>query len=37
MPKNHPPYTAEFRAEAIRLAQTSGKTKTAVAQDGASR
>lgn len=33
MPKSHPPYTAEFRAEAIRLVRTSGKTKTAVAQD----
>ena len=33
MPKSHPPYSAEFRAEAIRLARTSGKTKTAIAQD----
>jgi transposase len=33
MPKTHPPYSAEFRAEAIRLVRTSGKTKTAIAQD----
>jgi transposase len=33
MPKSHPPYTAEFRAEALRLVRTSGKTKTAIAQD----
>jgi transposase len=33
MPKSHPPSTAEFRAEAVRLVRTSGKTKTAIAQD----
>jgi transposase len=33
MPKTHPPYSAEFRAEAIRLARGSGKSKTAVAQE----
>jgi transposase len=33
MPKSHPPYSAEFRAEAIRLVRTSGKTKTAIAQE----
>ena len=27
------PYSAEFRAEAIRLVRTSGKSKTAIAQD----
>jgi transposase len=33
MPKSHPPYSAEFRAEAVRLVRTSGKTKTAIAQE----
>ncbi len=33
MPKSHPPYSAEFRAEAVRLVHTSGKSKTAIAQD----
>jgi transposase len=33
MPKTHPPYSAEFRAEAIRLVRSSGKTKTAIAQE----
>jgi transposase len=33
MPTSHPPYSAEFRAEAIRLVRTSGKTKTAIAQE----
>jgi transposase len=33
MPKPHPPYSAEFRAEAICLARTSGKTKTVIAQE----
>jgi transposase len=33
MPKSHPPYSAEFRAEALRLVRTSGKTKTAIAQE----
>jgi transposase len=33
MPTSHRPYTAEFRAEALRRIRTSGKTKTAIAQD----
>ena len=33
MPKSHSPYSAEFRAEAIRLVRTTGKSKTAIAQD----
>jgi transposase len=33
MPKSHPAYSAEFRAEAIRLVRSSGKTKTAIAQE----
>ncbi len=33
MPKSHPPYSAEFRAEAIRRVRSSGKTKTAIAQE----
>jgi transposase len=33
MPKRRPPYSAEFRAEAIRLVHMSGKTKTAIAQE----
>jgi transposase len=33
MPKSHPPYSAEFRAEAIRLVRSSGKTTTAIAQE----
>jgi len=33
MPKSHPPYTAEFRAEALRLVRSSGKSKTAIAQE----
>jgi transposase len=33
MPKSHPPYSAEFRAEAIRLVRSSGKTKTAIAEE----
>ena len=33
MPKTHPRYSAEFRAEAIRLVGTSGKSKTAIARD----
>jgi transposase len=33
MPKSHPPYTAEFRAEALRLVRSSGKTKTEIARD----
>jgi transposase len=33
MPKLHPRYSAEFRAEAIRLVRSSGKSKTAIAHD----
>jgi transposase len=33
MPTSHRTYTAEFRAEALRSARKSGKTKTAIAQD----
>jgi transposase len=33
MPKTHPRYSAEFRAEAIRLVRTSGKSKTVIARD----
>jgi transposase len=33
MPKTHSRYSAEFRAEAIRLVRTSGKSKTAIAHD----
>jgi transposase len=33
MPQTHPRYSAEFRAEAIRLVRTSGKSKTAIARD----
>jgi transposase len=33
MPKSHPPYSAEFRAEAIRLVRSSGKSKTAIAEE----
>jgi len=33
MPKSHPAYSAEFRAEAIRLVRSSGKPKTAIAQE----
>ena len=33
MPQTHPRYSAEFRAEAIRLVRTSGKSKTAIAHD----
>ena len=33
MPKSHPRYSAEFRAEAIRLVQSSGKSKTAIAHE----
>ncbi len=33
MPTSHRTYTAEFRAEALRSARNSGKTKTAIAQD----
>jgi transposase len=33
MPQTHPRSAAEFRAEAIRLVRTSGKSKTAIAHD----
>jgi transposase len=33
MPKTHPRYSTEFRAEAVRLVRTSGKSKTAIAQE----
>ena len=33
MPQTHPRYWAEFRAEAIRLVRTSGKSKAAIAQE----
>jgi transposase len=33
MPTTHPRYSAEFRAEAIRLVRSSGKSKTAIARD----
>src|SRR5215831_6258673 len=33
MPKTHPCYSAELRAEAIRLVRSSGKSKTAIARD----
>jgi transposase len=33
MPQTHPRYSAEVRAEAIRRVRSSGKSKTAIAQD----
>jgi transposase len=33
MPKSNPPYPPEFRAEAIRLAQSSGKSRAAIARE----
>ena len=36
MPQTHPRYSAEFRAEAIRLVRSSGKSKTAIATISAS-
>jgi transposase len=33
MPKTYPRYSTEFRAEALRLVRTSGKSKTAIARD----
>jgi transposase len=33
MPKSHPLYAAELRAEAIRLVRSSGRSKTAIAQE----
>jgi transposase-like protein len=33
MPKSHPLYSAEFRAEAIRRVRSNGRSKTAIAQE----
>jgi len=33
MPRTHPPYPPEFRAEAVRLAQSSDKSVPALATD----
>jgi len=33
MPRNHPAYPAEFKAEAVRLATAPGNTLTGVARD----
>jgi transposase len=33
MPKHQPPYPPEFRAEAIRLARTSGKLHVEIARE----
>jgi transposase len=33
MPRTHPPYPAEFRAEAVRLARGSGKSIPTIAAD----
>ena len=33
MPRSHPPYPTEFRAEAIRLVKTSGEPITRIAKD----
>lgn len=33
MPKPKPPYPPEFRAEAVRLARTSGKPQAQIARD----
>ena len=33
MPKSKPPYPPEFRAEAIRLARTSGKSHAEIARE----
>ena len=33
MPKSKPPYPPEFRAEAIRLARTSGKPRSQLARE----
>ena len=33
MPKSKPPYSPEFRAEAIRLARTSGKPHAQIARE----
>lgn len=33
MPRPHPPYPEEFRAEAVRLVRTSGETIAQIAKD----
>jgi transposase len=33
MPKSKPPYPADFRAEAIRLARSSGRPRAQIARD----
>ncbi len=33
MPKSHPPYPPEFRAEAVRLVREGGRTPDQLAQD----
>ena len=33
MGKSHPPYPAEFRAEAVRLVRTSGKSMAQIARE----
>ena len=33
MPRSRPPYPPEFRAEAVRLAKTSGETIAGIARD----
>lgn len=33
MPRSHPPYPPEFRAEAVRLAKSSGETIAQIAKD----
>ncbi len=33
MPASHPPYPSEFRQEAVRLVQTSGKSRRELADD----
>jgi transposase len=37
MPRSHPPYPPEFRAEAVRLARADGNTIRGVARDGVAR
>ncbi len=33
MPKSHPPYPPQFRAEAVELARTSGKSMPTIARE----
>ena len=33
MPRNHPPYPAEFRAQAVELVRTSGKSIPEIARE----